>query len=93
MTISEAIPIVPYLLDRSIEYIKVFIDNFQLNSVDCTCSVYEYDKNDMLLNVHRVYIEPELYVEWGTNDTYIVDIVLDKLGYERKLDVPIIFPE
>jgi hypothetical protein len=53
--------------------------------------VYEYDENDKLLNVHRVYIEPELYADWGTVDQYIIDIVLDKLGYERKREPVIQF--
>jgi hypothetical protein len=91
MSSSESIVIEPYPVNTSIHHIKIFIDNFQLNQLDCWCSVYEYDENDKLLNVHRVYIEPELYADWGTVDQYIIDIVLDKLGYERKREPVIQF--
>jgi hypothetical protein len=94
MTISERIDIVPYPLDRQIDHLKVFVDNFRLGATDCFCTVYEYDVNGILLNVHSVYIEPELYSEWGTNDTYLIDIVLDKLGYvQRDEHSPVEFPE
>jgi hypothetical protein len=87
----ESIEIEPYQINTSIHHIKIFIDNFQLNQLDCWCSVYEYDETDRLLNVHRVYIEPELYQDWGVLDSYIIDIVLDKLGYERKREPVIHF--
>jgi hypothetical protein len=91
MSLSEDIPIMPYPISTAVDHIKIYVDNFQLNAIDCWCSVYEYDVSDKLLNVHRVYIEPELYAEWGTVDQYIVDIVLDKLGYERKREPVIQF--
>lgn len=90
---SEKIEIVPYPVDRSIAYLKLFVDNFQLNAIDCWVSVYEYDASDHLLNVQRCFIEPAEYQDWGTVDDYLVDLVLDKLGYERKPDAPIIVPD
>lgn len=89
---SDTIPIVPYAINIEIDHIRIFVDNFKLNEVDCWCSVYEYDASDKLLNVHRVYIEPEVYEHWGVNDKYLEDVVIDKLGYERKPDIPIILP-
>ena len=93
MSLSESIFILPYPISTAVDHIKIFVDNFQLNAIDCFCSVYEYDENDKLLNVHRVYIEPELYAEWGIDDNYLVELVLDKLGYIRKPENTIQFPE
>jgi hypothetical protein len=84
---SEQINIEPVPVDNQITSIKLFIDNFTLNASDCWISVYKYDKNEKLVDVVRVYIEPELYVDWGVSDKYIEDIVLSKLDYTRKVDV------
>lgn len=81
---SDKIEIVPYPINQNIDHIKVFVDNFQLNAIDCWCSVYEYDASEKLVNVHRVYIPPEEYRDWGKEDAYLVELVLDKLGYERR---------
>ena len=91
---SEAIPITPYPINRNINYLKIFIDDFQLNAMDGSASVYEYDSNDLLLNVHRVHIPPDTWKAWSSDDNFIVDYILDILGYERLPEnSPIVFPE
>jgi len=91
---SETIEIQPYPINKEISYLKIFLDNFQLNAKEGVCSVYEYTSTDCLINVSRVPIPHEIYSEWGTNDDYIVEFVLDQLGFERKPDIPPIeFPE
>ena len=87
------IPIVSYAVEQHIDYIQVSIDNFTLGAVDCHCTVWEYDAQKNLLNYRKVYIAPEEYAEWGTRDEYIVELVLDKLGYERRRDASLVhFP-
>lgn len=91
---SEAIPIQPYLINRSIDHVKIFLDDFRLNAVDGSASVYEYDSNDVLLNVHRVHIPPDTWQAWGSDDNFIVDYCLDILGFERRPDLsPVVFGE
>lgn len=87
----QKIDIMPYNIDPSIHSIRIFIDNFQLGSPDCWCCVYQYDINDKLIMMTRVYVPPDVYSEWGTNDDFIEDWVMDYLGMMRKPDLLIDF--
>lgn len=89
---TEDIEIKPYPIDQSIAYVRVMIENFELNAIECYCSVYEYGKDDKFINMSRVYIPPEVYQNWGVSDDYIIDYCLDQLGFERKPQVNINFP-
>ena len=91
---SEAIPIQPYPVNRSIDHVKVFIDNFQLLAISGSATVYEYDVSGNLLNVSRVPIPSEVWGSWSSDDMFIVDYCLDILGFERRPDLlPVVFPE
>ena len=91
---SEAIPIQPYPVNRSIDHVKVFVDNFQLLATSGSATVYEYDVSGNLLNVSRVPIPSEVWESWGSDDMFIVDYCLDILGFERRPDLsPVVFPE
>lgn len=81
---SITVHIEPYPINKQISYLQLYIDEFRLGATDCSVSVYEYTAEGQLLNVVRVYIEPELYKDWGKDDFYLVEIVIDKLGYVRK---------
>jgi len=91
---SEAIPIQPYPINRSIDHVKVYIDNFELLATSGSATVYEYSLSDTLLNVSRVPIPPEVWCEWSTDDMFIIDYVLDILGFERRPEPsPVVFNE
>lgn len=91
---SQAIPIAPYPINRSIDHVKVFIDNFELLATSGSATIYEYDASDTLLNVSRVPIPADVWLEWGTDDLFIIDYVVDILGFERRPDAsPVLFPE
>lgn len=92
MVMTEDIEIKPYPIDQSIAYVRVMIENFELNAIECYCSVYEYGKDDKFINMSRVYIPPEVYQNWGVSDDYIIDYCLDQLGFERKPQININFP-
>ena len=81
---SQEIPIQPYPINRSIDHVKVFIDNFELLATSGSATVYEYDASGSLLNVSRVPIPAETWSEWASDDMFIVDYVLDILGFERR---------
>lgn len=80
----EAIEIEPYPIDSTIHHIKIYVENFHLNRRDCWCLVHQYDKDDVMITATRVYVPPEIYMDWGTNDSYLEDWVMDYLGMIRK---------
>jgi len=88
---TDRIEIEAYRTDTRIKYLKIFVENFSLKSVDGWVSVYEYDKNDLIINMNRTYIPVEIWADWSRDDEYLVEYVLDLCGYERKRNVPIIF--
>lgn len=40
-----------------------------------------YDINDNMVNSKMMYIEGEEYEQWGTSDTYLVQLVATKMGF------------
>lgn len=93
MTTTEKIEIEPYLIDSSINYVKMFIDDFRLNAIDCWVSCYQYDKNDKMIQMSRVYIPPEIYKDWATDDDYLIEYCMEQLGFIRKPELKVRFPE
>jgi len=92
MSDENKIDIIPYILDTTISYVRVYIDNFELNALDAWVKVCEFDKNDKFVNVNRVYLPPEVYSEWSRDDMFVIDYALDQLGFERRPTVEIVFP-
>lgn len=80
----EEIKVQPYIVDPRIVSIKIYVEDFYLNRHECWCLVYQYDKEKILIATTRVHVPPEIYLEWGTNDSYIEDWVIDQMGMERK---------
>lgn len=89
---DNRITIEPYPVDNAISSVSISVENFTLNAVDCWIRVLEYDANNKFLNVSRVYIPPEIYHDWGTNDDYLVEYCLDTLNFVRKPTLNINFP-
>lgn len=87
----EKIEIEPYPTDPRIKYLQIFVENFALKSVDGWVSVYEYDDDDMIINMNRTYIPVDIWGDWSRDDEYLIEYVLDLCGYERKRVVPIMF--
>lgn len=83
MSVSNEIPVVPFAVDRSIVKVNVSLDSFQLNALDGTASVYQYDENDVLIKIDSVPIPSSIWTTWQADDFYIIDFVLDSLGLSR----------
>jgi len=49
--------------------------------------VHLKDEENKIFQSQIVRIEGDEYNEWGINDEYLIDLVLKKIGAERKLDV------
>ena len=89
---TTKIEIIPYELVNEIAYVKMSVENFTLNAHDCWVQVLQYRADDYFLKFDRVYVPPEVYGEWATDDAVIIDFVLDQLGFVRKPEVNIEFP-
>lgn len=92
MTTTDDIYIEPYPIDQSIDHVKIQIEDFRLNALDCWCSVYEYDSKDKFINMSRVYVPSDVYTQWSTDDEYLVEYCLKQLGFVRKPELNVHFP-
>lgn len=60
--------------------VRLSISNFQLKATTCSVIAQKFDENNNLIDVVNVFINEEEYSQWSTDDNYIVDLVLTKLG-------------
>ena len=90
---DNKIQIQEYPIDTSITSVSVSVENFSLNATDCWLQVMEYDANNKFLNVSRVYVPPEIYMSWATDDDYLIEYCLSELGFIRKPELKVHFPE
>ena len=90
---DDRIKIEPYPIDTAIASVSVSVENFTLNATDCWLQVIEYDANNKFLNVSRVYVPPEIYMDWGSNDDYLIEYCLEQLNFIRKPELKVHFPE
>lgn len=77
------ISVEPIDLVRSCTKIRMFINGFTLNAKNCSVRAEQYDSENQLLVVTNVFINDEEYAEWGSDDKYIEDLVMSKLGLTR----------
>lgn len=77
---DDPIPVQPTEVVRSCVYVKMEIVNFQLNTTSCRVRVMKLDASQMIIGVEEVGITEEEYAQWSYDDTYIIDLVLTKLG-------------
>jgi hypothetical protein len=67
-----------YVKTNTINKVMIRIMNVDLfNSISVCASLFE---NKTLVDNKVFKIEGEEYSNWGTDDTYIVDLILTKLG-------------
>jgi len=81
------ISVVPFPVANSIASVKIYLDNFELNALSGTATVYKYDTNDKLIDVIRVEIPSHIWSEWATDDFFIIDYILETVGLQRKPDL------
>jgi hypothetical protein len=71
----------PYVKSNTINNIKIRIMSVELfNSISICASLFE---NNNLLDNKIFKIEGEEYKDWGNDDTYIIDLILSKLGMTK----------
>jgi len=77
---NDYIDIQPTDVVRSCVKVKMNINNFQFNATNCSVNVQKYDASNILIDVVNVFINDEEYSQWAYDDSYMIDLVLTKLG-------------
>ena len=63
--------------------VELRVSNLQIGiSVDVTLLIKDWNGN--IFKVENVHIEGEEYDNWGSDDQYLVNIVLSKVGLTQK---------
>lgn len=83
MSTSE-IDVKPQNVQFEIVKIGISLDNFVLYAVDARATVRYLTANGITVKVESIYIPPEIYSQWGTDDTFIVDYVLQQIHFEKQ---------
>ncbi len=68
----------PYVKSNTIKIRIMSVELF--NSISICASLFE---NNNLLDNKIFKIEGEEYKDWGNDDTYIIDLILSKLGMTK----------
>lgn len=67
----------------TIDSVSIRVIDYQLNS-SVTVQVYINDILNNVIDIQTIKIEGEEYDNWGSDDSYLENLVLQKLGYERR---------
>ncbi len=71
----------PYVKNNTINNVVIRIINVELfNSISVCASLFE---NNNLIDNKIFKIEGQEYQDWGNDDTYIIDLILSKLGMTK----------
>lgn len=69
-----------YVRKDVIKYITINVTSITLyTSVSLSIGLYDVNQN-IVTNVN-MDIEGEDYLQWGSNDTYLIDVVCKRLGF------------
>jgi len=80
---NNTIDIKPIEFKQNCVKVKMRLTRFEFNAKSCDVSVEKYNENNVFLEVCTVSISEEEYSQWGSDDNYIINLVLKKLGMER----------
>lgn len=86
---NEAIEVVRR--EDGVSYVRLSVENFQLNAHSAWVAVWMYNDQSMLVSVERVYVPPQVYGDWSKDDDYIIDYVLKELDLQP-FSPHIVFP-
>lgn len=64
------------------------ITSFKISRINitdlCTIEVHSLDTDNNIINIDLIILTAEEYALWGTDDSYIVNIVASKLGFTKE---------
>lgn len=76
-----------YVKTNTINNISIRVSSIELfKNISLIVSLFE---NTTLIDNKSIIITGTEYDNWGSSDTYIIDLVLDKLGLSKKVNVTI----
>ena len=75
--------IVPIQIPTSIVRFDVRLARLELFSF-AEFIVISYDENDKYVKTDTVILTPEEYKQWNSDDTFIINLVSERLGYVIK---------
>lgn len=71
--------ITPFSVAYSANKVEIRMDDFKLGATTGMCTVYFFD-DYRVIKVERVEIPEEVYTQWGQDDWFVVNYVLDQLN-------------
>ena len=61
------------------------ITSFKISRINitelCTIEVQSFDSNNHIVNIDLLTLTADEYALWGTDDSYIITLVAQKLGF------------
>lgn len=79
MDTQQHIAVAPVPKTQQITKIQLSVPQFVLNATEMDVYVTMYTEEMRYVDSQLVHIPPEVYKEWGTDDTHIVNYVLSQL--------------
>lgn len=67
---------------KIISKITILVQDVKLNQ-SATINVLSKSASDELIKTDLIFIDGQDYQDWGSNDEYIVNLVLTRLGYVK----------
>ena len=65
--------------------VRMSMINYVLHATEFDVMAYSQDSSGRAVGSQMVHIPPEICSQWGTDDDFIVDYVLQQLGFSRQL--------
>jgi hypothetical protein len=81
---SSIVNIVPTTLSFEVSQIEITFEQFQLNAVSGFVYVRYCNNLGQIFKIEKVYIPSDVYQEWGQDDDFIINYVLEQLVLERQ---------
>jgi hypothetical protein len=72
---------VEIIYNKQIDNIRILIQNIDLN-VSASFAVFSYFGNEIIKGDY-VVISGEEYQNWQSDDGYVIDLICQKLGYQK----------
>ena len=81
MSINSTVPVEPHENVTRSTITSVQMNNVVVTlGVTASCTVYMFDIDGNIKNVAQSQLTPEQYANWGTNDEYFIQSILQNLG-------------
>lgn len=77
----------PVTFSETSSTVQITLEDFELNATTGKCRVYFYN-NNRVIKVEYVTIPEGVYANWGTDDQFIIDYVVQTLNITPSPVIP-----